>query len=157
MASIGLEFGGNRRVLSQIRSLGYQVILLPLAVAGGSIAGSILLGFFLGAPAGESAAIGAGFGWYSFSGVMLTKLHSIELGTLAFLTNVSREVLSILLIPTVARYGGPHAAVAPGGATTMDVTLPIIVRAAGPDMALMAFINGLVLTILVPILIPLLV
>ncbi|NLP19092.1 MAG: lysine exporter LysO family protein [Firmicutes bacterium] len=157
VASIGLEFGGNRKILSQIQSLGYQVIFLPLAVAMGSIVGSILLGFFLGVPAGESAAIGAGFGWYSFSGVLLTKLHSIELGTLAFLTNVSREVLSLLLTSTVARYGGPYAAVAPGGATTMDVTLPLIVRYAGLDMALVAFINGLVLTILVPILIPLLV
>ena len=126
-------------------------------MAIGSIAGTVIMGLLLGAPAAESAALGAGFGWYSFSGVLLTRLHSLELGTLAFLTNVSREVLAILLIPLVARYGGAHAALAPGGATTMDVTLPFIVKFAGSDMALLAFINGLTLTILVPILIPLLV
>lgn len=157
VACIGLEFGSNRKVLLQIQSLGFRIILLPLMVAAGSIAGSILMGFFLGVPASESAAIGAGFGWYSFSGVLLTRLHSIELGTLAFLTNVGREVLALLLTSLVARYGGAYAAIAPGGATTMDVTLPIIVKFAGPDMALVAFINGLALTILVPILIPLLV
>ena len=73
------------------------------------------------------------------------------------MTNVSRETLSIILIPVVARYAGPFAAVAPGGATTMDVTLPLIVKFVGTDMALVAFFHGLVLSALVPVLVPLLV
>ncbi|HHW55656.1 MAG: lysine exporter LysO family protein [bacterium] len=154
---IGLEIGGNRQILRQVGSMGYRIILLPLVVAAGSIAGTLLVGTLLGMAPGESAAIGAGFGWYSLSGVLLAKLHSVELGALAFLTNVSRETLSIILIPLVARYAGPFAAVAPGGATTMDVTLPLIVKFVGSDMALVAFFHGLVLSALVPVLVPLLV
>jgi len=154
---IGLEIGGNRQILRQVGSMGYRIILLPLVVAAWSIAGTLLVGTLLGMAPGESAAIGAGFGWYSLSGVLLAKLHSVELGALAFLTNVSRETLSIILIPLVARYAGPFAAVAPGGATTMDVTLPLIVKFVGSDMALVAFFHGLVLSALVPVLVPLLV
>lgn len=152
---IGLEIGSNRDVWQQVRNLGYRVLLLPLVVAVGSIAGAVLVGFFLGMPPADSAAIGAGFGWYSLSGVLLAKLRSVELGTLAFLANVSRETLAIILLPVVARYFGRYAAIAPGGATTMDVTLPLIVKCTGPDMALVAFFHGLVLSALVPILIPL--
>jgi len=154
---IGLEIGGNRQLLRQVGAMGFRIILLPLVVAGGSIAGTLLVGSLLGMPPGDSAALGAGFGWYSLSGVLLAKLHSVELGALAFLTNVSREALSIILIPVVARYAGRYAAVAPGGATTMDVTLPLIVKFVGPDMALVAFFHGLVLSALVPVLVPLLV
>lgn len=157
MWGIGLEIGGNRQILRQVGSLGYRIIFLPLAVAGGSIAGTLFVGSLLGMSPGDSAAIGAGFGWYSLSGVLLAKLHSVELGALAFLTNVSRETLSIILIPAVARYAGRYAAVAPGGATTMDVTLPLIVKFVGTDMALVAFFHGLVLSALVPVLVPLLV
>ena len=43
--------------------------------------------------------MGAGLGWYSLSGALLTRLHSPELGALAFLSNVLREILAILLMP----------------------------------------------------------
>jgi uncharacterized membrane protein YbjE (DUF340 family) len=153
---IGLDLGGKREILGQLRNLGWRVILLPLAVAAGSIVGTVLMGLVWGMSAGDSAAIGAGFGWYSLSGLILADLHSVEMGVLAILTNVSREVLAIISIPFIARQWGPFAAIAPGGATTMDITLPLIVKFVGSELALLAFFHGLILSALVPFLVPLL-
>ena len=77
-----------------------------------------------------------------------------DVGTMALLTNVFREVLSILMLPLVVRYLGKTAAVAPGGATTMDTTLPFVVRYAGSEMSILAFVSGVTLSLLVIVLVP---
>jgi len=55
----------------------------------------------------------------------------------------------------LVKYLGRLISIAPGGATTMDVTLPLIKKTAGDEMVLPALINGIVLSALVPILVPL--
>lgn len=72
------------------------------------------------------------------------------------MTNVLRELMAFLMIPFVARHFGRYAAVAPSGATAMDTTLPVIARATDDETALIAVISGVVLTALVPVLVPLL-
>ena len=153
---IGLDLGFNPRILKSLGRLGWRILLLPFLIAVGSIGGAVMAGFLLGLAGNEAAAVGAGFGWYSLSGVLLTGLHSVELGTLAFLTNVFREVLAILSLPLIARFLGQLAAIGPGGATTMDVTLPLIKKVAGEEVVLPAFFSGAVLSALVPVLVPLL-
>lgn len=154
---IGIGIGYNRRAWSELRRLGLGVLGLPLAVAVGSIAGALGAGWGLGLPLNEASAIGAGFGWYSLSGVLLTQLAGASVGALAFLTNVLRELLAVLTMPFLARYLGRAAAVAAGGATSMDSTLLVVMRAAGDEAALLAFTSGAVLTALVPVLVPLLI
>jgi len=153
--SVGVTIGRNRDVWLQMKTLGARVILLPLSVAVGTLLGSLIVSLFIPIGFRETLAVGAGFGWYSLSGVLLMQLHSVELGALAFLSNVFRELLSFAIIPLLARYTGPFTLIAPGGATTMDTTLPLISRVSSPNSALLAFINGLLLSICVPILIPL--
>jgi uncharacterized membrane protein YbjE (DUF340 family) len=154
---IGIEIGYNRRAWRELRRLGPRVLGLPLAVAVGSIAGALGAGWGLGLPLNQASAIGAGFGWYSLSGVLLAQLAGASVGALAFLANVLRELLAVLTMPLLARYLGRAAAVAAGGATSMDSTLPVVVRAAGDEAALLAFTSGAVLTALVPVLVPLLI
>jgi uncharacterized membrane protein YbjE (DUF340 family) len=127
-----------------------------LGVALGSIAGSVLGGFVLGLPINESSAIGAGFGWYSLSAIVLSK-YSAEVGALAFITNVCREVFALVSIPYIARYIGKLEAIAPAGATAMDTSLPIISKATDANTAVISFITGVVLSTLVPILVPILI
>ena len=94
--------------------------------------------------------------FYSVSAVILRGLGGAQLGTVAFMTNVLRELMAFLMIPFVARHFGRYAAVAPSGATAMDTTLPVIARATDDETALIAVISGVVLTALVPVLVPLL-
>jgi len=73
---------------------------------------------------------------------------------MALLSNIFREMLSIIIMPLVVRYCGKIAAVAPGGATTMDTTLPVVVKYAGSEMSVISFVSGLTLSLLVVVLVP---
>lgn len=151
---IGLDMSQNKGVITQIRRLGWKIVLLPLFIAAGSIAGSLVASLAIGLRPGYGMAIGAGFGWYSLSGVMLTGLVGAQIGTMALLSNVFREMLSIVIMPLVVKYFGKIAAIAPGGATTMDTTLPVVVQYAGSDMGVISFISGFILSMLVIVLVP---
>lgn len=152
--SVGVDLGLNREVWRQILRLGWHVLLAPLGVAVGSILAGMMVGRFFGWNWTEGGAVGAGFGWYSLSGVLITQLHGVALGTIAFLANVFREVLSILIVPALARRVGVLSLVAPGGATTMDTTLPLIASAGPPGAAIVGLVNGVALSALVPVLVP---
>jgi uncharacterized membrane protein YbjE (DUF340 family) len=87
---------------------------------------------------------------------MLSQLHSPALGALAFLTNVCRELLAVVISPFLAKRCHYLLAVAPGGATTMDTTLPLISQCTDTQTTLVAFVNGVLLSSLVPVLVPVL-
>lgn len=151
---IGIDLGRNRQVLKDIRSHGRVLLLVPLGIVLGSLAGGALSGLLTGMPLGVSLPIASGFGWYSLSGILLSNLHGPEAGAVAFLTNIFRELLAILLIPVLAARLNHWTAIAPAGATSMDTTLPIISRATGPEIVVVAFVNGALLSSLVPVLVP---
>lgn len=153
---VGIDLGQNRGVWSQMFRMGWRILLAPFGILVGSLLAGILVGVMLGYSWREGAAVCAGFGWYSLSGVLISNLHSVSLGTTAFLANVFREILSILLAPFLARKVSPLLLVAPGGATTMDSTLPLLVSVGPEGMGVIAFVSGFILTSLVPILVPLL-
>jgi len=157
LVGIGVDLGKNKHTLTKLRTLGWGILGIPLLIALGSIIGTMVAGLLLGIPINESSAIGAGFGWYSLSGVLLAKIHHAETGALAFLTNVSREVIALTTIPLIAKKIGYLTSIAPGGATTMDTTLPLISKSTDTNTTAIAFINGLILSALVPLLVPLLI
>ncbi len=151
---IGLDMSQNKSVIREIRRIGWKVLLLPAFIAVGSILGALAAGVVSGMDPGYAMAIGAGFGWYSLSSVILTGIVGAQIGTMALLSNIFREMLSIVIMPLVVRYCGRIAAVAPGGATTMDTTLPVVVKYAGSEMSLISFVSGLTLSLLVVVLVP---
>ncbi len=151
---IGLDMSQNRSVIKEIKRIGWKMILLPVFIAAGSILGALVAGLIMGMDLGNAMAIGAGFGWYSLSAVMLTGLVGAQVGTMALLSNIFRETLSIVILPLVVKYFGKIAAIAPGGATTMDVTLPVVVRYAGSEMSVLSFVSGFTLSMLVIVLVP---
>lgn len=150
---VGMDIGKNKAIFNDIKKSGPLFILVPMGVAAGSILGSILLGFVLGYPINESGAIGAGLGWYSLSAIIIAP-YSSELSVLSFLTNVIREILAIMSIPFIAKHIGFVESIAPSGATAMDTTLPIVSKNTNAETAILSFTTGLILSILVPILVP---
>lgn len=152
---VGVDIGRNREALLGVRRMGFKILLVPAAIGVGSLFGSVAAGFFITMPVKELLAVGAGFGWYSLSGILISSTYNLELGTTAFLANVVRELMAFMLIPMLVPYTGKLAAIAPGGATTMDSTLPLITKVTDSQTALIAFVSGLVLTAAVPVLIPL--
>lgn len=150
---VGIDIGKNKDVMKQIKEIGLKAISTPLMVGIGSIVGAMVGGSLLGYSLKDAGAIGAGFGWYSLSAIIIAP-YSSELSALAFMANVSREVLAIITIPLVAKYVGYTEAIAPAGATAMDTTLPIISKCTDGKTAIISFVTGLILSVLVPVLVP---
>ncbi len=78
----------------------------------------------------EILALGQGYGWYSMSGILFTQLHSAELGGIALLTDLFREIVAILLMYTMG-WRFPRPAISSAGATSMDVTLAMVKQSCG--------------------------
>lgn len=150
----GIEIGSNRGILKRICNLHSELLALaiPLAVACGSICGALLLGHIAGLSAYDSLLVGGGLGWYSFSSVVISAIYSTEIGTVAFLANMMREISGFFLIPLLVRVH-KFLALAPSGAATMDSGLPVVIKYTNLHVGMYSFINGLVLTLIVPVLI----
>ena len=101
----------------------------------------------------DTLAVGSGFGYYSLSSIFIADFRGAELGTVALLCNVMREIFTLLAAPLVARWCGPLAAVSIGGATTFDTTLPVITQAAGKPYAVVSIFHGCTLDFSVPFLV----
>ena len=150
----GIEIGSNRGILKRICNLHSALLALaiPLAVACGSICGALLLGRIAGLSAYDSLLVGGGLGWYSFSSVVISAMYSTEIGTVAFVANMMREISGFFLIPLLVRVH-KFLALAPSGAATMDSGLPVVIKYTNLHVGMYSFINGLVLTLIVPVLI----
>ncbi|MDY2975844.1 MAG: LysO family transporter, partial [Alloprevotella sp.] len=75
------------------------------------------------------------------------------LGVTALLCNVFRELIAIVAAPWLARRFGPLAPIAAAGSTSMDVSLPFIVRASGPSYVPVALLHGMTIDCTIPFLI----
>lgn len=131
-------------------------VILPLLTVAGSLFGGWALGGVLSLTSGEALAISAGFGWYSLSGVLIAEMGNPVLGSAAFLSNLIREIIACVTIPILAGIRQPHAAISVGGATSMDVTLPLVEHSCGPEYVPLSLAHGILLTIAVPFLVPML-
>ncbi|WP_352418630.1 lysine exporter LysO family protein [Proteiniborus sp.] len=149
---VGIDIGKNKGVLEKIKKIGFRVLLVPVMIIIGSIFGSIIAGFILGMPVNEAGAVGAGLGWYSLSSMMLVT-YSSKLSALAFISNVTREIIALLTIPFIAKYIGHIESIAPAGATSMDTSLPLIAKSTNPQTAIIAFISGVIVSTSVPLLV----
>jgi len=131
-----------------------MVLAVPIATAVGTLLASLALVPLFSISAGKALALSGGFGWYSLSGVLIANLGDPYLGSVAFLANLIRESLALLLIPFLGRTRIPTLAVSVGGATAMDVTLPLIEQSAGPWIVPVSFVSGALLSLAVPFLVP---
>lgn len=156
MTCVGISIGNDPETIKKFRSLNPRLALLPLMTIFGTLAGAVVAGLLLPRIGiGHSLAIGAGFGYYSLSSIFITQYLGADLGTVALLSNICREILTLLLAPLMARYFGKLAPISAGGATSMDTTLPIIVRSAGQEYTIVSIYHGFLVDFSVPFLVTL--
>lgn len=154
MFLVGIGVGSNKKSLEVIKSVNFKIALVPLSVIVGTYIGVSIFSLIQNELSFiDSIAVGSGFGYYSLSSVLITELSSETLGVIALLSNISREIITLLFTPIFARYFGKLAPISSGGATSMDTTLPIITKYIGSDYAIISVFSGVVLTILIPFLI----
>ncbi|WP_095210323.1 lysine exporter LysO family protein [Endozoicomonas ascidiicola] len=146
----------------QLRSAGMtlrQILLNPhgIMIAAVVLATSLLAGaataWIWELPTHQGLALAAGTGWYSLSGALISAELGPAMGSVAFLADLSRELIAIILIPILMQRT-PASAIGYGGATALDFTLPVIQRSGGPQTVPIAIVSGFVLSVAGPILIP---
>ena len=154
MFSVGISIGNDMNSFKQFRRLSPRLFLLPVMTVFGTYFGVTAIGFFLhGRTLTDCLSISSGFGYYSLSSILITEYKGVELGTIALLANIMREIITLLLAPWIVRYFGRLAPISAGGATTMDTTFPVIVRNSGKDFSIVAIYHGFVMDFSVPFLV----
>ncbi|MEG0824163.1 MAG: lysine exporter LysO family protein [Oscillospiraceae bacterium] len=153
---VGIDMGRQGTILGDIKAAGFKVLLVPLAVIIGTLGAAAIAGLFLPMGVKDAMAAAAGFGWYSLAPTLLAP-YSLSVSAVAFLSNVMREILSIVLIPVVAHRMGFIEAVALPGAASMDTVLPVVIGSTSERITLYSFTSGVVLSLLVPIIVPFLI
>ena len=150
MLLVGISIGSDRRLGEILRTLRPRVLLLPLATTVGTFAGTALVSLFLTYSVSECMAVGAGFAYYSLSSIFISQYKGAELGTIALISNIARELITLLLTPLLARRLGPLIPISCGGASTMDTTLPVITRYCGKEWIFVSIVHAMILDFSVP-------
>ncbi len=153
---VGIGMGGNSETWQILKKMNAKILLVPICVIIGTLLGTALFSCCLkNISLKESLAVVSGFGYYSLSSIMITKISGETLGVIALLSNILREIGTLLMTPLLVKYFGRLAPIASGGATSMDTSLPIIIRFTGQEYGIISVFSGVVLTLVAPFLITL--
>ncbi|MBS7225193.1 MAG: lysine exporter LysO family protein [Clostridiaceae bacterium] len=155
MFFVGISVGMQRGLFSKIKEYHLKILIIPFGIILGSFLGGIICSFILKIPVGYGTAITSGLGWYSLSGVTISSMASAELGSIAFLSNLLREMFSFLIIPFLAVHFNHYTCIASAAATSEDTTLPIILKYTNEETVVLSVLNGIICSLMVPVLIPL--
>lgn len=133
--------------------LNIKILLVPIGCIFGSLFAVMLYSFWntqIGLK--DLIMLSQGYGFYSMSGVVVTELRNAELGSIALMNDLFREIFAILLMYCMGwRY--PRSAISAAGATAMDVTLPMVKQACGHDFIPHAMVSGFILSLLAPVMV----
>ena len=151
---VGIEVGSDSASWKLLKSHKFKIFLIPITTIFGTMIGTSLISFaFQTVSMKDAMAVGAGFGYYSLSSIIISQMAGKTLGVIALLANITREIFTLLFTPILVKVFGKLAPIVSGGATSMDTTLPIITRFTGTGYAIISVFHGTVLTILVPIIV----
>ncbi|MCZ2721000.1 lysine exporter LysO family protein [Marinomonas sp. 15G1-11] len=134
--------------------LNSQGLIIASVTIFSTLMAGVITAFIIGLPWQHGLAVVSGFGWYSLSGILITGLGNPVLGTTAFLLDLSREILALMLIPIFAKIN-THLSIGFSGATAMDFTLPMLSKFHSSNVIPICIASGFIMSLLTPILIPL--
>lgn len=151
---VGMGLGFSSDCWDILRRMHLRILLVPTASLIGTYLGVLAITPLLSEyTVPQALAAASGLGYYSLSSFIITGAGFPVLGSIALLSNIMREVSTLLLTPLLVRLLGPLAPICTAGSTSMDTCLPMILKNTNEAYGLVAIFNGTVLTILVPILV----
>ena len=159
MFQVGLSIGSDKKLKDILGSIRPKLLLVPFATIAGTLLFSALVSLLLTQwSVFDCLAVGSGFAYYSLSSILITQLKesslgvqlATELGTIALMANIMREIMALLGAPLFVKYFGRLSPICAGGATTMDTTLPIITRYSGKDLVFISIFHGIIVDFTVP-------
>lgn len=156
MMCVGMTLGHDKDIVKKFRALDPKMAILPLLTITGTLLGCAVISVFMSNRSlSDCMAVGSGFGYYSLSSVFITEYKGAEMGTIALLSNIIRELSALMLAPLFVRFFGKLAPIAAGGATSLDTTLPAVAKFSGQDFLVLSMFHGVVIDFSVPFLVKL--
>ena len=149
MFQVGIGIGSNKQLKELVKSLRPKMLLVPMATIVGTLLFSAFASLLLSQwSVFDCMAVGSGFAYYSLSSILITQFKepsiglqlATELGTIALLANIFREMMALL--------GAPISA---AGVNSMDVLLPSITQYSGKDVIPIAIFHGILIDMSVPV------
>ena len=175
MLLLGMNLGGNQDLKGFVAQFNFKMLLVPIATVSGTFLFSAIAGFILSqwsvfdcsAIAGfilsqwsvfDCMAVGSGFAYYSISSVLITQLKTpsmglqvaTELGTIALLANIFREMTALVGTPFIRKYFGRLAPISAAGIGSSDILLAAITKYSGKDAIPLAILHGILINLSVP-------
>lgn len=159
MLQVGIGIGSNRSLQQELKKLSPKMLLVPAATITGTLAFSAAASLLLSQwSVVDCMAVGSGFAYYSLSSILITQFKepsiglqlATELGTIALLSNIIREMMSLVGAPLIRKYFGQLAPISAAGVNSMDVLLPSITRCSGKEVMPIAIFHGILIDLSVP-------
>lgn len=160
MLQVGVSIGSNKNLKVLVKSLRLNMLLVPLATIVGTLLFSAFASLLLSQwSVFDCMAVGSGFAYYSLSSILITQFKepslglqlATELGTIALLANIFREMMALLGAPLIRKYFGKLAPISAAGVNSMDVLLPSITLYSGKEMIPLAIFHGILIDMSVPV------
>ena len=160
MLQVGISIGSNKNLKQIVRQIRLKMLVIPLATIIGTLLFSALASLLLSRwSVFECMAVGSGFAYYSLSSILITQFKepsiglqlATELGTIALLANIFREMMALLGTPLIRKYFGKLAPISAAGVNSMDVLLPTITRYSGKEVIPIAIFHGILIDLSVPV------
>ena len=130
MLQVGISIGSNKNLKTIVSHLHPKMLLIPLGTIIGTLLFSALASLLLHQwSVFDCMAVGSGFAYYSLSSILITQFKepsiglqlATELGTIALLTNIFREMTALIGTPIIKKYFGELAPISVAGVNSMDV------------------------------------
>lgn len=159
MFQVGMGMGSHPTLRHQLRQWNWGMVLTPLATIVGTLTFSAAASLVLSQwSVFDCMAVGSGFAYYSLSSILITQFKeptlgmqlATELGTIALLSNIIREMMALMGAPLFRKYFGRLAPISAAGVNSMDVLLPVITRCSGSDVMPIAIFHGILIDFSVP-------
>ena len=159
MLQVGLSIGSSKDLKYIISDHRLKYLLIHHDTICGTLLFSALASLLISRwSIFDCMAVGSGFAYYSLSSILITQLKeasiglqlATELGTIALLSNIFREMMALLGTPLLCKYFGKLAPISAAGVNSMDVVLPMITRYSGKDMMPVAIFHGILIDMSVP-------
>ena len=165
MLLLGMNLGGNQDLKGFVAQFNFKMLLVPIATVSGTFLFSAIAGFILSQwSVFDCMAVGSGFAYYSISSVLITQLKTpsmglqvaTELGTIALLANIFREMTALVGAPFIRKYFGDVVAVGYKAdvmgtdGNSSDILLAAITKYSGKDAIPLAILHGILINLSVP-------
>ena len=159
MFQVGMGMGSHPTLRHLLRQWNWGMVLTPLATIVGTLTFSAAASLVLSQwSVFDCMAVGSGFAYYSLSSILITQFKeptlgmqlATELGTIALLSNIIREMMALMGAPLFRKYFGRLAPISAAGVNSMDVLLPVITRCSGSEVMPIAIFHGILIDFSVP-------